>query len=425
LGGDAYGDFVGSTASYGDSYGAVYVVKKIFGNPFPHKIRIDIFLLRAACHHTYILQIFTCQAFKYFSVGLVKRSHNDRPAVAAFRYTIVSFFVGRYNPSATRSVLERILLPLYENRIHSSFNTLDQNLTAAAERDSTFSLHIVNALWGQTGYSFLPEFLEILAANYGAVISFLDFSDNPELCRETINEWVTEQTHGKIEDLIPRHVLNIATRLVLTNAIYFKAQWLFQFDEMGTVDQPFHLINGEQVIVPTMHQTEHFPMAKGDGYIAVELPYTSRRMSMLVIVPDENRFQEVEDNLKNDFIDEIIRSLSETNLYLSMPKFETVSAFQLQDVLSEMGMPSAFGMSADFSGMDGSFSLYIASVIHKAFVSVDEEGTEAAAATAVVMQKVNGESSIEFIVDRPFIYLIRDRETGTLLFIGRVLNPIE
>lgn len=320
---------------------------------------------------------------------------------------------------------EVLQFPLYENRIHSSFNTLDQNLTVAAERDSTFSLHIVNALWGQTGYNFLPEFLEILAANYGAGISFLDFSDNPELCRETINEWVTEQTHGKIEDLIPRHVLNIATRLVLTNAIYFKAQWLFQFDEMGTVDQPFHLINGEQVIVPTMHQTEHFSMAKGDGYIAVELPYTSRRMSMLVIVPDANRFREVEEDLENDFIDEIIRSLSDANLYLSMPKFETVSAFQLQDVLSEMGMPSAFGMSADFSGMDGTFSLYIANVIHKAFISIDEKGTEAAAATAVVMQKVNGESSIEFIVDRPFIYLIRDRETGTLLFIGRVLNPIE
>lgn len=319
---------------------------------------------------------------------------------------------------------EVLQFPLYENHIHSSFNMLDQNLTAAAERDSAFSLHIVNALWGQTGYTFLPEFLEILTANYGAGISLLDFSDNPELCRETINEWVLEQTEGRIEDLIPGGILTTATKLVLTNAIYFKAQWFFQFDEMGTVDQPFHLINGEQVIVPTMHQTEHFPMAKGDGYIAVELPYTNRRVSMLVIVPDENRFPEVEENLENDFIDEVIRSLSDANLYLSIPKFETVSSFQLEDILSSMGMSSAFGMSADFSGMDGTFSLYIASVIHKAFVSVDEKGTEAAAATAVVMQKVNGESSIDFIVDHPFIYLIRDRETGTILFMGRVLNPL-
>ena len=314
---------------------------------------------------------------------------------------------------------------LPENLLHSSFNLVDQILTASAEEDSTFSLHIVNALWGQTGYTFLPEFLGVLAANYGAGITLLDFSENTELCRETINEWVSEQTEGRIEDLIPQNLLTSVTKLVLTNAIYFNAQWLLQFDETGTYDRPFNLIDGEQVTVPMMSQTEHFPMTMGDGYMAAELLYSNRRASMLVIVPDQDYFFEVEERLGNDLISEVTDNLRDENLYLNMPKFETVSAFQLENTLSDMGMPSAFGVSADFSGMDGTLSLYIASVIHKAFISVDENGTEAAAATAVLMQKLNGESSVEFIIDRPFIYLIRDRDTGTILFIGRVLNPLE
>ena len=314
---------------------------------------------------------------------------------------------------------------LPENRLHPSFNLLDQRLASFAEEDSTFTLHTVNTLWGQTGYAFLPEFLEVLAANYGAGISLLDFSSDPSLCRDTINEWIAQQTSGKIEDLIPPGIISTTTKLVLTNAIYFNAQWLFQFDEMGTSDQPFHLIDGGRLAVPMMSQTEHFQTTSGNGYSAVELPYTSRNMSMLVILPVADGFFEIEERLGNDFITEITDNLRDENLYLSMPKFETVSAFQLENVLAEMGMPSAFGMSADFSGMDGTLSLYIASVIHKAFVSVDENGTEAAAATAVVMNKLNGDSSVEFIVNRPFIYLIRDRETGTVLFIGRVMNPLE
>jgi len=174
-----------------------------------------------------------------------------------------------------------------------------------------------------------------------------------------------------------------------------------------------------------MNQAEHFSMTTGDGYMAAELPYSNRTASMLVILPDEDYFYELEERLGNDLITEITGNLVDVNLQLSMPKFETVSAFQLENTLSSMGMASAFDMSADFSGMDGTLSLYIASVVHKAFVSVDESGTEAAAATAVLMQKENGESSIEFNINRPFIFLIRDRGTGTILFIGRVLNPLE
>ena len=317
----------------------------------------------------------------------------------------------------------RFTLP--ENRLHPAFNLFNLRLAALPEEDSTFRLHIVNGLWGQTGYEFLPEFLGVLAANYGADMRLLDFSEDAELCREIINEWIMEQTEGKIEDLIPPNLLTSATKLVLTNAIYFKAKWLLPFDAMGTHDRDFTLIDGEQITVTMMNQADHFLMTTGDGYMAVELPYSNRRAFMLIIVPDENCFFEVEERLGNDLITEITGSLTDASLHLCIPKFETVSSFQLENVLSDMGMESAFGMSADFSGMDGTLTLYIESVIHKAFVSVDESGTEAGAATAVLMQKENGESSVEFIVDRPFIYLIRDRSTGTILFIGRVLNPLE
>ncbi len=327
----------------------------------------------------------------------------------------------------TKSEMTEVLkFTLPDNLLHPSFNLLDSSLSACADEDSTFSLHIVNALWGQTGYTFLPEFLEILSANYGAGIRLLDFPSDPEQCRETINDWVAEQTLSKIEDLIPPGILSAATKLVLTNAIYFNAEWLFQFQESLTYRQPFSLIDGEQIDVPMMNQTEHFEMARGDGYIAVELPYSNGRMSMLIILPELNRFSEIEGSLDNDFIDEITGSLTNANLHLSMPRFENVSAFQLEDILAKMGMPSAFGPSADFSGMDGTGSLYIASVIHKAFVSVDENGTEAAAATAVVMNRLGGvDPAVEFAVNHPFIYLIRDRDTGTILFMGRVMNPLE
>jgi len=362
-------------------------------------------------------------AFNLYS-ALVEEEGNIFFSPYSISVALAMTYAGAEGVTETE-MAEVLRFSLPEDRLHPSFNLLDRNLAASADEDSTFRLHIVNTLWGQTGYDFLPEFLGMLAANYGAGIRLLDFSDNPEICRETINEWVMEQTEGKIQDLIPRDVLTTITKLVLTNAIYFNAQWLFQFDEMGTHDRSFNLIDGEQVTVPMMNQTEHFQMATGEGYMAAELPYSNRRTSMLVIVPDENCFFEVEDRLGNDLIEEITGNLADADLYLSMPRFETVYAFQLEDVLSEMGMVSAFGTTADFSGMDGTLSLYISSVIHKAFVSVDEDGTEAAAATAVVMQKINGGSSVEFIINRPFIYLIRDRGTGTILFIGRVLNPLE
>ncbi|MBN2608853.1 MAG: serpin family protein [Candidatus Fermentibacteraceae bacterium] len=311
------------------------------------------------------------------------------------------------------------------DELHRAFRDLKAHLDRGTGEDAGFELRTVNALWGQSGYEFLPGFLALLSDDYGSGLRLLDFSEDPESCRETINLWVAEQTAGRIADLIPQELLTTATRLVLTNAIYFKADWLFQFDPMGTAPRDFSLLSGVKVEVPTMTVSEHFRTAEGCGYSAVELPYRERDFFMLVILPDEGMFSDVEERLDGELVDEIMEGLGDASLILRLPKFQSVSRFLLEDALYGMGMTSAFGPEADFSGMDGTRWLYISSVVHQAFVSVDEYGTEAAAATAVVMAKMNGESASPFSVDRPFIYLVMDRTTGTVLFMGRVLDPRE
>ncbi len=319
---------------------------------------------------------------------------------------------------------------LPQGRLHPAFNALSQELARRGEgargRDEGgFRLNIVNAIWGQKGYKFLPEYLDVLAENYGAGLRLLDFANAPEKSRITINDWVSEQTEGKIKDLIPPGVINALTRLVLTNAIYFNAAWQHPFKEEQTHEGTFHLLDGSQVTVPMMKQTESFGYTEGQGYQAVELPYEGGELSMVILLPDAGRFQKFESSLNAERVDAILKDLARRRVALTMPKFEFESGFSLKDALAAMGMPVAFTGNADFSGMTGRRDLCIADVIHKAFVSVDEAGTEAAAATAVVMKltAVQPEELVKVTVDRPFIFLIRDIETGATLFVGRVVNP--
>jgi len=320
---------------------------------------------------------------------------------------------------------ETMCIQLPEATLHQAMNRLSLDLQAHSEAESTFTLHMANAIWGQTGHDFLPGFLEVLARSYGSGLQVVDFTADPESCRLEINSWADRQTEGRIPDLIPSDALTTATRLVLTNAVYFKAQWLFPFDEYMTMDRPFFLASGDQIRVPTMTISEHFRTARGQGYAAVEMKYRGGRIRMLVIVPDEGFFNEIEQSMSSEFLASVISGLRDESLHLYLPRFSTESSFMLEEALSDMGMPSAFGMTADFSGMDGQRSLYISSVIHQTFVSVDEAGTEAAAATAVIMEKMNGESSMDFMVDRPFIFVVMDGTTGTILFMGRIMNPLD
>ena len=318
---------------------------------------------------------------------------------------------------------------LTQEQLHPAFNALDLELASRGQgaegRDRKgFRLNIVNSIWGQTGYPFLPVFLDVLAENYDAGLRLMDFQNAPEDSRVRINNWVSDQTEDRINDLIPQGSITPLTRLVLTNAIYFNAAWLYPFDEKLTQDGPFHLLGGTQITVPMMSQTEHFRYASGDGYQAVELPYDGEELSMVVFLPESDRFEEFEASLDAGRVEAIIDNLDWKYLRLTVPKFKYEWGLGLVDTLKAMGMKDAFNTAADFSGIDGTRSLFISDVIHKAFVSVNEAGTEAAAVTAVIFSFTGvPPTPIELTLDHPFIFLIRDIETGTILFVGRVLNP--
>jgi len=319
-----------------------------------------------------------------------------------------------------------------EDRLHPAFNALDQYLEGLAKQEipddmgEVFQLTIANAIWGQKDFHFESDFLDTLATNYGAGLRLLDYIQAPEESRVTINDWVSDQTEERIRDLIPQGAINSDTRLVLSNAIYFKATWLESFEESLTEDKIFHGLDGEEFITPMMSlgSDASFPYYQGDGFQAVDLPYLGGQVSMLVIVPDEGKFSDFEVNLNSEILDETIGNLAYQPMYLNFPKFEFETEISLATILAKMGMPSAFIDGADFSGMTGTKDLFISDVFHKAFVSVDEKGTEAAAATAVVMSLTSApENPLHLEVDRPFLFLIRDIQTNSILFMGRVVEP--
>ncbi len=326
---------------------------------------------------------------------------------------------------------------LPQSSLHPAFNVLDRTLASrgqeprgtpgdAGEGGQYFRLNIANAVWGQDGYHFLPDFLDLLAEHYGAGMMAVDFMGAPDESRVRTNDWVAEETEGKVKDLLAPGVIEDSTRLVLTNAIYFNASWLWQFNPRDTKVRPFHLAGGDTLGVPMMTETskEFYGYANGDGYQAVDVPYSWGEMSMTILLPDEGALEEFEGSLDSEMLSRIIDDIEIDYITLTMPLFEFESQFSLGDTLAKMGMPDAFGGGADFSGMTGSRDLWISEVVHKAFVSVDEEGTEAAAATAVVVPTSGPtKEPIAVTVDRPFIFLIRDIGTGAVLFLGRVSNP--
>ncbi len=313
---------------------------------------------------------------------------------------------------------------LEQEGLHAAFNWLDTELATRGEGDEGFTLNVVNAIWGQKGYDFLDAFLDVLAENYGAGLRVLDFVEETEPSRIAINRWVSDETEGRIEDLIPPDAINPLTRLVLTNAIYLDASWKHPFDKDS--DGPFYLLDGGQVTVPMMKQTEALGHTSGQGYQAVELQYDGGELSMVILLPDSGQFDTFEKQLDAQLVASIIEDIQSTPVALTMPKFEFESDFNLKAAFQAMDMTDAFVWNtADFSGMTGDRDLFISDVVHKAFVSVDEEGTEAAAATGVVIAPtaMPPDPDVEVKVDRPFIFLIRDIETDAILFLGRVTNP--
>jgi serpin B len=321
---------------------------------------------------------------------------------------------------------ETLHFSLPQDQLHSTFNQLTLTLLSRSElpEGEGFKFNIANALWAQQGYAFLDDYLDVLARSYDAGIHLVDFIAATEEARQRINTWVADQTEDKIKDIIPEGALTAATRLVLTNAIYFNAAWASTFEEEATQTETFTDLEGTQHETPMMRQISYFLYTDADGVTVVEMPYVGGQMSMVMLMPPLDQFQAFEGSLDAERLQSVLDDMVSTNIHLSMPLFEFESEFGLSQTLAALGMPNAFSTEADFSGMDGGQDLFLQSVLHKAFISVDEEGTEAAAATAVVVGATAlEEEPIQVSFDHPFIFLIRDRETGAILFIGRLLQP--
>ena len=320
---------------------------------------------------------------------------------------------------------EALHLTAAQGRLHVIFSQLAGQVAEAGKANGC-QLDIANALWEQAGYGVLEEFRTIVRTRYLGELRELDFAHDAEGARVTINDWVEGQTQGKIQNLIPRGSLGDLTRLVLTNAVYFKALWRHPFRKAATREEPFWLSQDKSVPVPMMRQIHPARYAEFGDCQVLELPYAGDDIAMVILLPiGRTGLPEFEASLTADRVTELVRRAARENVDMSLPRFKLVSQFMLNEPLQAMGMTDAFSQSvADFSGMSDKRPLFISGVIHKAFVDVNEEGTEAAAATGVVA--VGGGAParpVLFRADHPFLFLIRHIPTGSILFIGRVADP--
>jgi serine protease inhibitor len=294
--------------------------------------------------------------------------------------------------------------------------------------DAGYELHVANALWVQKDFALLQTFLDTMNTHYGAGAKSADFAGATEQTRQTINAWVEDHTKDKIQELLKPGVLDTLTRLVLTNAIYFKGTWASQFKEDATKPAPFHASPNATVDTPMMSQTHEFGYLEDKSLQVLEMPYTGGDLSMVVLLPKaQDGLPALERSLTAERASQWVDSLRPRNIQVYLPRFKTTAEFELNDVLTQLGMRLAFdNSSADFSGMTGNRDLYISAVVHKAFVDVNEEGTEAAAATAAVVRtKAMPMRPPVFRADHPYLFLIRDTRSGAILFMGRVADPTQ
>lgn len=321
--------------------------------------------------------------------------------------------------------------------LHPAFAALTADLTARAgepvpgvEGGQRPLLRVANALWGQAGYSFQDAYLALLDEVYGAPLREVDFINDAEAARVMVNDWVAESTEDKIRDIVPPGAFTPLTRLVLANAVYFNASWATPFPEFLTAEAPFYTLDGGEVTVNLMNLQEDYLYAAGEGYQAVAVPYLGNEAVMLIFVPDAGTFADFEATLDADLLGETVGALELKTVNLSLPKFRYEFSAGLGGPLGALGMTDAFNPDrADFSGISApeADTLVVSDVLHKAFIAVDEAGTEAAAATVMMFEATTALQDepeiIELKIDRPFIYAIYDFPSGSALFLGRVLNP--
>ena len=342
--------------------------------------------------------------------------------------TALAMTYGGARGNTEKQMAQTLRFSLTQNNLHAAFAQIESRFNKVQETGNV-TLSVANSLWPQKDYNFLDEYLSLTKKYYGVSINYVDYKRAREAAREMINEWVEDKTQDRIKDLIQPGILDALTRLVLVNAIYFKGDWESQFEASQTKDSPFHVSPERSVRAPMMKQKNRFGYAEIGNLQILELPYVGNELSLIVLLPQRiDGLDQIESNISTENLQRWKRELHKTDVLVFLPKFKMTSMFRLDKTLMSMGMVDAFSDSkANFAGMDGRPDwLYIGAVLHKAFVAVDEEGTEAAAATAVVM-KARGmpKPPPVFRADHPFLFLIQEKGTGSILFMGRTVDPTE
>jgi len=310
---------------------------------------------------------------------------------------------------------------LGQDRLHPAYAALDASLNSD---DDPWELAIANRLWGQQGLAFEQPFLDITRNHYGAELASVDFAGATEPTRLEINDWVSDNTAERIPELLKPGVIDASTALVLTNAIYFLGTWDKPFDPEATTDQPFTTAAGEQVQVPLMYQETAVRWTETEDLALLAMPYSGDRLEMVIALPAaHDGLPALEASLTPEVLTDWDTHMRPAKVKVWLPRFELNAEFELSKALGDLGMPTAFGGGADFSGMTTATGLFISAVVHQAFVDVNEKGTEAAAATAVVMTRSARPKVTQFRADHPFLFLIRDTQTGAVLFMGRMVSP--
>ncbi len=331
-------------------------------------------------------------------------------------------YAGAEGETATQ-LSEVLQYDLSGERLHSTLAALEAIL--ATDENNGFTLNIANAIWGQEGTTYTIEFIDTMSRHYRTALQWLDFAGNPAGAADAVNQWVNQATNGKITSMVEAFDPN--TALVLANAIYFNADWVIPFDREATHSAAFTPSNGISTPAEMMTVTDGFAYAEGEAYQIVALPYAGGTTRMVVVLPAAGDLDRVEDSLTAEQLAAMLSDMdgAERQVTLTLPKFEVETTTDLVDVLGQMGLTLPFGSQADFSGMNGEGGIAIDQAIHKAKITVDETGTEAAAATVIGVETLSApveDEPVVMTVDRPFLYFIQDTQTGALLFVGRIVD---
>ena len=372
------------------------------------------------------------EANNKFALDLYSRYKTKEDNIFFSPYSISTALAMTYEGARGQTAEEMqsvFYFPEDDDERRSSYANLYNEIN---KEDKEYKLNTANALWAEHSFQFLDEYFNIVEEYYGGKVTNLDFKQDPEGSRIIINDWVEEKTNNKIKDLIPSGLIDSMTRLVLTNAIYFKGEWVKQFNEDATQEQNFRVSSSDGVKVQMMQRIDNesiFNYAEDDKLQILEMPYSGEDLSMLIFLPKNDDMKALENSITIKKLTEWRANLEKKRVDIFIPKFKLETKYFMAQDLMEMGMPSAF-VSADFSGITGKKDLFISNVIHQAFVEVNEEGTEAAAATAVIMPLTSigsepGPQIPTFRADHPFIFIIQQNDTGNILFMGRVDNPSE